>query len=110
MTLFLLSWLLLEVVGYVALTPFPAVRRIMGVVVVTTLLQLFRQIEGGFTVAGLHVPARPGLADFGLALGLLAILILRPRGVTGGREIGPPRLQRLRLRARETATTPQADS
>jgi hypothetical protein len=37
-TLFLLSWLALEVVGYVALSPFPAVRRLMGVVVVCTLL------------------------------------------------------------------------
>ncbi len=74
---------------------------VVGVIVVTTLLQLFRQIEGGFTVASLHVPARPGLADFGLALGLLAILILRPRGVTGGREFGPPRLPRMRLGAQE---------
>jgi hypothetical protein len=37
-TLFLLLWLLLEVVGYVRLTPFPAARRLMGVVVVITLL------------------------------------------------------------------------
>jgi hypothetical protein len=37
-TVFLLLWLSLEVVGYVALTPFPAVRRILGVVVVSTLL------------------------------------------------------------------------
>jgi hypothetical protein len=35
---FLLSWLALEVVGYMALTPFPAVRRVLGVVVVLTLL------------------------------------------------------------------------
>jgi branched-chain amino acid transport system permease protein len=73
---------------------------VVGVIVVTTLLELFRQVEGGFDVASLHVPARPGLADFGLALGLLAILILRPRGVTGGRELGPPRLPRVRLRTR----------
>jgi hypothetical protein len=38
MTLFLLLWLGLEVVGYVELTPFPAARRLMGVVVVLTLL------------------------------------------------------------------------
>jgi hypothetical protein len=37
-TLFLLSWLLLEVVGYVVLSPFPAVRRLLGVVVVITLV------------------------------------------------------------------------
>ncbi len=33
---FLVLWLLLEMVGYLALTPFPAVRRVMGVVVVGT--------------------------------------------------------------------------
>jgi hypothetical protein len=35
---FLSTWLALEVAGYVALTPFPAVRRLMGVVVVGTLI------------------------------------------------------------------------
>jgi hypothetical protein len=35
---FLVLWLALEVVGYVAISPFPAVRRIMGVTVVATLL------------------------------------------------------------------------
>ena len=84
---------------------------VVGVLVVTTLLQTFRQIEGGFNVAGVQVPARPGLSDFGLALGLLAILILRPRGITGGNEIGPPRLPprlRVLLRAREAAPSSEA--
>jgi hypothetical protein len=35
---FLILWLALELVGYVAISPFPAVRRIMGVTVVATLL------------------------------------------------------------------------
>jgi hypothetical protein len=35
---FLVLWLGLEIVGYFALTPFPAVRRVLGVVVVGTLL------------------------------------------------------------------------
>jgi hypothetical protein len=38
LTAFLLSWLALEVVGYVVLTPFPAARRVLGVVVVLFLL------------------------------------------------------------------------
>lgn len=84
---------------------------VVGVIVVTALLQTFRQIEGGFTVAGWHVPARPGLAEFGLGLGLLAILILRPRGLTGGREIGPPRLPpRFRLRVRAGGAAPSSDA
>ncbi|MCS6852593.1 MAG: hypothetical protein NZ700_15665 [Gemmataceae bacterium] len=36
--LFLVAWWLLEVAGYFALTPFPAVRRVLGLVVVSTLL------------------------------------------------------------------------
>ncbi len=37
-TLFLISWLALEVAAYPALTPFPAARRVLGVGVVVTLL------------------------------------------------------------------------
>ncbi len=37
-TVFLLTWLVLEVLGYMALTPFPAVRRLLSVVIVSTLL------------------------------------------------------------------------
>jgi hypothetical protein len=36
--LFLTGWLLLEIAGYFVLSPFPAVRRLMGVVVVATVL------------------------------------------------------------------------
>jgi hypothetical protein len=57
------------------------------------------------------VPARPGLSDFGLALGLLAILILRPRGLTGGRELGPPRLpRRLRGLVRTGEAAPSSEA
>jgi hypothetical protein len=35
---FLVLWLLLEVAGFFALTPFPAARRVMGIVIVATLL------------------------------------------------------------------------
>lgn len=80
---------------------------VVGVMVVTTLLQTFRQIEGGFDVGGVHVPSRPGLSDFGLAVGLLAILILRPRGITGGNELSPPRFRGV-LRARGTAPSSEA--
>src|SRR5262249_37123165 len=37
-TVFLLGWLALEVAAYFPLTPFPAVRRVLGIVVVLTLL------------------------------------------------------------------------
>jgi 4-amino-4-deoxy-L-arabinose transferase-like glycosyltransferase len=37
-TLFLLAWLALEIAGYFALSPFPAARRVLGVVVAASLL------------------------------------------------------------------------
>ncbi len=37
-TRFLLAWLVMEVAGYLVLTPFPAVRRVLGVYVVLTLI------------------------------------------------------------------------
>jgi hypothetical protein len=38
LTLFLVGWFVLELLAYFALTPFPAARRLMGIVVVTTIL------------------------------------------------------------------------
>jgi hypothetical protein len=37
-SLFLVGWLILEIAGHFALTPFPAVRRVMGIFVVATIL------------------------------------------------------------------------
>jgi hypothetical protein len=68
-TVFLLLWLLLEVVGYLALSPFPAVRRVMGVIVVSTLLLgrlaalTCRSAAARRTVGGIAV--------YGAVLGLL---------------------------------------
>jgi hypothetical protein len=47
---FLVGWLLLEVVGYFALTPFVAARRVMGIVVVATiLLGRLGTLEGSYS-------------------------------------------------------------
>jgi hypothetical protein len=65
---FLSTWLVLEVVGYVFLTPFPAVRRLMGVVVVGTLIlgclaaRTNRQRSGRATIWS--------IVGYGLLLGL----------------------------------------
>jgi hypothetical protein len=66
---FLLLWLGLEVVGYVVLTPFPAVRRVLGVVVVATVL--FGRLAA---LTGRSAAARRavwGVAAYGAGLGLL---------------------------------------
>lgn len=67
--LFLLCWLVLEIVGYVALTPFPAVRRIMGVVVVTTLL--LGRLAALRCRSAAARRTLYGVAAYGAALGLL---------------------------------------
>jgi branched-chain amino acid transport system permease protein len=55
---------------------------------------LLRQIENGFEIAGLLIQAPPGLREVGLAFVMLVILIFRPHGLTGGKELPAPRLLR----------------
>lgn len=67
---FLAGWLLLEIMGYFALSPFPATRRILGIAMVVTLLvgrmawrawrspahrRLFQAVVAGSALAGLAV-------------------------------------------------------
>jgi branched-chain amino acid transport system permease protein len=67
---------------------------VAGVVVVTVLSDVLRHVERGVDLGVVAVPARPGLQEVGLAVLMLAILIFRPRGLTGGREIPVPRFLR----------------
>jgi hypothetical protein len=65
---FLVLWLLLEIAGYVTLTPFAAVRRLMGVIIVGTLIvgslaARTCRIRGGRRVVW-------GIAGYGILLGL----------------------------------------
>ena len=55
---------------------------VIGTIALSTVLEILRQVEEGIS--------RPGISDFGLALALLAMLILRPAGLTGGRELRLP--------------------
>jgi branched-chain amino acid transport system permease protein len=84
---------------------------VIGVVVVTTVGEFLRKVEGGTAIGPLAIPSRPGLREVGLAIMMLVILIFRPSGITGGREVPWPgdaaaairrRLQGVRaLRARQ---------
>jgi hypothetical protein len=69
LTHFLAMWLVLEVLGYFALTPFPAARRVMGLFVISTLL------AGRLAAQTCASPERRGLVRTivlgGAALGLL---------------------------------------
>lgn len=52
---------------------------VIGVIVVTAIQQLLDRVEIAVD--------RPGIREVGLALALLIMLIARPRGLTGGREL-----------------------
>ncbi|GAA1272368.1 branched-chain amino acid ABC transporter permease [Pseudonocardia aurantiaca] len=63
---------------------------VVGSVAVSALAEVLRRAEGG-SLLGLPVPARPGLADVVLGIVLVVMLLRRPGGLTGGRELRWPR-------------------
>ncbi len=67
---FLVGWLLLEVAGYFTISPFPAVRRVIGVVVVATVVvgRLAAQTGWGDRRAAWVWPVAAGSAMLGLAV------------------------------------------
>lgn len=76
---------------------------VMGTITVFAVQEVLRRAEEGFDVAGQHVPARPGLQLVGVSVLGLLIVLFRPRGITGGREIPSPR----RIRAWLTRRLPR---
>jgi branched-chain amino acid transport system permease protein len=60
---------------------------VVGAIVISTLAELLRRVEEGVDFGLFRLSAHPGLREVGLALVMLAILILRPAGLTGGHEV-----------------------
>lgn len=63
---------------------------VIGVIAVSTIAELLRQLEVGFDVGATHVSVPQGAQELGLALLMLLILITRPSGIMKGREIPWP--------------------
>ena len=63
---------------------------VAGAAVIAALTELFRRIEIGFAVGDTTIAAPPGLGDAILALVMLAIILFRPGGLAGGKEISWP--------------------
>jgi branched-chain amino acid transport system permease protein len=63
---------------------------VLGALVIAALTELMRQSENGFSMGSLTVAAPPGLGDAILALAMLLIILFRPGGIAGGREIAWP--------------------
>jgi branched-chain amino acid transport system permease protein len=63
---------------------------VAGAVVIALLTELLRQIEIGVQVGKTTIAAPPGVGDVILALIMLLIILFRPNGLAGGRELTWP--------------------
>ena len=79
---------------YIAMLVVGGMRSLTGAVVgtatISLLTEILRLLEVGVPVPGLRVTlsTQPGLGDVALAAIMLLIILFRPQGITGGREIG----------------------
>ena len=60
---------------------------VAGAVLVSGISTGLRELESGLELGPISIPARPGLTALGLGAMLLLMLVFRPSGVTGSREI-----------------------
>jgi branched-chain amino acid transport system permease protein len=67
---------------------------VVGSLSVSLLAELLRRLERGVTIGDTVLAARPGVAEVVLALLLVLVLVVRPDGLTGGREFSPPHRRR----------------
>jgi len=63
---------------------------VAGAVVIAVLTELLRQIEIGVQIGKTTIGAPPGVGDVILALIMLLIILFRPNGLAGGREVTWP--------------------
>ena len=69
---------------------------VIGSGFISIVAEGMRRIESGTNVGPLHIPSRPGLEAVGLGTIMVLVLVLRPRGLTGGREITWPLTRAIR--------------
>ena len=63
---------------------------VLGALVIAALTELLRQAEVGVSIGGATIAAPPGLGDAVLALIMLLIILFRPNGIAGGKEVSWP--------------------
>jgi branched-chain amino acid transport system permease protein len=67
---------------------------VVGALVISALSEYLRQLQdSGIDLLGLSINPRPGLREIVLAALMLAMLLLRPRGLTGGHDLEWPGLR-----------------
>lgn len=67
---------------------------VVGALVLSAVSELLRRVGAGITVGPVTIPRFAELTPVLLALFMLLVLILRPAGLTGGRELRLPRFRR----------------
>ncbi|MBX3094024.1 MAG: branched-chain amino acid ABC transporter permease [Cryobacterium sp.] len=67
---------------------------IAGTAIVSVINESLRGLERGFAIGPIQVPELPGLIQLVVALALLLLLIWRPAGLFGNRELSIPRRRR----------------
>ena len=60
---------------------------VVGSGFISIVYEGLRRLQAGPHIGPLHIPSRPGLEALGLGVIMVAVLVLRPAGLTGGREI-----------------------
>jgi branched-chain amino acid transport system permease protein len=63
---------------------------VIGAIVIAALTEMLRQAEIGIPLGGITLAAPAGFGDAILALLMLLIIIFRPKGIAGGKEITWP--------------------
>jgi branched-chain amino acid transport system permease protein len=76
---------------------------VVGTAVVTAITEVLARLESGGSIGPIDIPLRPGIRDMVVAALTMLILVARPAGITGSRELRWPRRGR---RAPEPASDP----
>ncbi|WP_131736122.1 branched-chain amino acid ABC transporter permease [Actinomadura roseirufa] len=82
---------------------------VIGTVFISVLAELLRRIEAGGGVGPIELHPHPGIQQLILALTLLLTLLLRPGGITSGRELGFSLPARIGARRKGPPPAPAAD-
>jgi branched-chain amino acid transport system permease protein len=73
---------------------------VIGVVLITVLSELLRNAERGFELGALHIPPIYGASQILMAVLFVLVIVFRPAGLMGGREINVREILRRIARAR----------
>jgi branched-chain amino acid transport system permease protein len=66
---------------------------VVGTIVLSILAEILTRMSNGMHVAGVYIKVPVGTEQVGFALMMLLVLLLKPDGLTGGREFSFERLQ-----------------